>query len=94
MLVVGAGNSAADIAVDISRVASATAISMREGTYFIPKLMFGQPVDVVYAFWKGIIPKPVFQAIFKLTLRMAIGRWEDYGLQTPSEPAARRSIRR
>ncbi len=86
VLVVGAGNSAADIAVDISRVASTTAISMREGTYFIPKLMFGQPVDVVYAFWKGLIPKRVFQAIFKLTLRMAIGKWEDYGLQTPVGP--------
>ena len=86
VLVVGAGNSAADIAVDISRVASATAISMREGTYFIPKLMFGQPVDVVYAFWKGIIPKAVFQQIFRITLRMAIGRWEDYGLETPKSP--------
>ncbi len=84
VLVVGAGNSAADIAVDISRVATATAISMRHGTYFIPKLMFGQPVDVVYAFWKGIIPKRVFQQIFKLTLNMAIGKWEDYGLQTPT----------
>jgi cation diffusion facilitator CzcD-associated flavoprotein CzcO len=86
VLVVGAGNSAADIAVDISRVATATAISMRHGTYFIPKLMFGQPVDVVYAFWKGIIPKRVFQQIFKLTLNMAIGKWEDYGLQTPTSP--------
>jgi hypothetical protein len=83
VLVVGAGNSAADIAVDISRVASETAISMREGTYFIPKLMFGQPIDTVYAFWKRIIPKPVFQLIFKLSLRLAIGRWEDYGLQAP-----------
>jgi cation diffusion facilitator CzcD-associated flavoprotein CzcO len=86
VLVVGAGNSAADIAVDISRVASLTALSMREGTYFIPKLMFGQPVDVVYAFWKGIIPKPLFQSIFKLSLRLAIGKWEDYGLQTPTTP--------
>ena len=83
VLVVGAGNSAADIAVDISRLASETMISMREGTYFIPKLMFGQPIDTVYAFWKSIIPKVVFQAIFKLSLRLAIGRWEDYGLQAP-----------
>jgi cation diffusion facilitator CzcD-associated flavoprotein CzcO len=86
VLVVGAGNSAADIAVDISRVASETVISMREGTYFIPKLMFGQPIDTVYAFWKSIIPKPIFQAIFKLSLRLAIGRWEDYGLQAPVSP--------
>lgn len=86
VLIVGAGNSAADIAVDISRVADRAAISMREGTYFIPKLMFGQPIDTVYAFWKKLIPKPIFQSIFKLTLRMAIGRWEDYGLETPRSP--------
>jgi hypothetical protein len=84
VLVVGAGNSAADIAVDVSRLASATSLSMREGTYFIPKLMFGQPVDVVYAFWKGLIPKPLLQAVFKLTLRLAVGKWEDYGLQAPT----------
>jgi hypothetical protein len=56
---------------------------MREGTYFIPKLMFGAPIDQVYAFWKPILPKPIMQAVFKLALRLALGRWEDYGLQKP-----------
>jgi cation diffusion facilitator CzcD-associated flavoprotein CzcO len=39
VLVVGAGNSAADIAVDVARLAARAALSMREGTYFIPKRM-------------------------------------------------------
>jgi cation diffusion facilitator CzcD-associated flavoprotein CzcO len=86
VLVVGAGNSAADIAVDTARVSSQTALSMREGTYFIPKLMFGQPIDIVYAFWKSKIPKLLFQSALKLSLRLAIGKWEDYGLQTPAIP--------
>ena len=50
VLVVGAGNSAADIAVDVARFASRASLSMRDGTYFIPKRMFGRPVDIVYAF--------------------------------------------
>jgi cation diffusion facilitator CzcD-associated flavoprotein CzcO len=84
VLVVGAGNSAADIAVDVARVAARAVLSVREGTYFIPKLMFGTPVDIAYAFWKSKIPKPLLQSALKLWLRLAIGKWEDYGLQTPT----------
>ena len=84
VLVVGAGNSACDIAVDISRLAEETCISMREGTYIMPKLMFGYPIDEVYAFLKSKIPKPVFQRIMRYGLWLSIGRWENYGLQVPS----------
>jgi cation diffusion facilitator CzcD-associated flavoprotein CzcO len=84
VLVVGAGNSAADIAVDVARVASRAALSMREGTYFIPRRMFGQPIDVVHAFWRRGLPRPLLQSALKLWLRLAIGRWEAYGLQTPT----------
>jgi cation diffusion facilitator CzcD-associated flavoprotein CzcO len=84
VLVVGAGNSAADIAVDVARLAARTALSMREGTYVIPKLVFGRPIDIVYAFWRGKIPRPLFQSILKLWLRLTIGKWEDYGLRTPA----------
>jgi cation diffusion facilitator CzcD-associated flavoprotein CzcO len=85
VLVVGAGNSAADIAVDVARLASRTALSMREGTYFIPKRMFGRPIDRVYAFWGSRIPRPVLQSALKMWLRLAIGRWEDLGLQAPTK---------
>jgi cation diffusion facilitator CzcD-associated flavoprotein CzcO len=84
VLVVGGGNSAADIAVDVARLAARTALSMREGAYFIPKLMLGKPVDLVYAFWRSKLPTPLLQSALKLWLRLAIGRWEDYGLQTPT----------
>jgi Flavin-binding monooxygenase-like len=84
VLVVGAGNSAADIAVDVARVAARTALSMREGTYFIPKLMFGRPADIFYAFWGSKIPRPLLQPALKLWLRLTIGKWEDYGLRTPT----------
>jgi Flavin-binding monooxygenase-like len=84
VLVVGAGNSAADIAVDVARVTSRTALSMREGTWFVPKLMLGRPIDVVYGFWRSKLPTPLLQSALKLWLRFAIGRWEDYGLQTPT----------
>lgn len=82
VLVVGGGNSACDIAVDVSRVAKTAAISMREGYYIIPKLVFGKPVDVMYhrARW---IPKPLRQWLFERGVRLIVGRFERYGLQTP-----------
>lgn len=90
VLVVGTGNSAADIAVDIGRLAAHTALSVREGTYFFPKLVFGQPLDVVYEFWRGKIPQPLFQSMLKLWLRLTIGKLEDYGLQTPTHAPLRK----
>jgi cation diffusion facilitator CzcD-associated flavoprotein CzcO len=90
VLVVGAGNSGADIAVDVARVASRTAISMREATYVIPKLMFGKPADVVYEFWRGKVPMPLLRSALKLWLRLTIGRWEDYGLRAPAHAPMRK----
>jgi cation diffusion facilitator CzcD-associated flavoprotein CzcO len=84
VLVVGAGNSAADIAVDVASLASRAALSMREGTYFIPKRMFGRPIDVVHAFWSGRLPEPLLRSALKLWLRLVVGRWEDYGLPAPT----------
>jgi hypothetical protein len=84
VLVVGAGNSAADIAVDVARVAAHTTISMREGTYFVPKLVLGKPVDVAYSFWRRKLPEPLLRWALKSWLRLTVGRWDKYGLQTPA----------
>jgi hypothetical protein len=84
VLVVGAGNSAADIAVDVARVASHTALGMRGGAHVIPKLVFGRPVDVVYSFWRRRLPRPLLRAALRLWLRLTLGRWEEYGLPTPT----------
>jgi len=83
VLVVGAGNSAADIAVDLARVASRVALSMREGAYVVPKLVFGRPADVVYAFWRRWVPLRLLRSALRLWLRFAVGRWERYGLAAP-----------
>ncbi|MGH6771550.1 MAG: flavin-containing monooxygenase [Xanthobacteraceae bacterium] len=83
VLVVGAGNSACDIAVDISRVARTTCISMRRGTYFIPKLILGHPIDAFYAFMRHL-PKPIIPRLLRFLLWLYIGPWKQYGLATPS----------
>ena len=44
-MVVGAGNSAVDIAVDAAVAADRAVISTRRGYWFFPKLIGGVPLD-------------------------------------------------
>jgi hypothetical protein len=47
VLVVGAGNSGCDIAVESSQHAAQTFLSMRRGYHYLPKFFHGTPIDVV-----------------------------------------------
>ena len=82
-LVMGAGNSGCDIAVDVSRVARFTAISMRRGYHVIPKFVWwGIPADVVYARMQWI-PRPIRQRLIHLSLWLLVGPVTRYGLPRP-----------
>ncbi|RLP78119.1 NAD(P)/FAD-dependent oxidoreductase [Mycetocola tolaasinivorans] len=82
VLVVGAGNSGCDIACDAARSADRAVISMRRGYWFIPKHIFGMPVDV-FAEGGPHLPKRVEQAVFGRMLRLLVGKPERLGLQKP-----------
>jgi len=84
VLVVGGGNSACDIAVDISRVARTTCISMRHGVYIVPKLLFGQPTDRLVERVRSYLPKSLLQFALRTVLRMFVGSWKAYGLPQPT----------
>ena len=43
MLVVGAGNSGCDLAVDAAQAGRETYVSVRNGLVFQPKTLFGRP---------------------------------------------------
>jgi hypothetical protein len=82
VLVIGGGNSACDIASDVSRHASFTAISMRRGYYIIPKFVFGEPPDVVAARIKWI-PRSVRQPLLYASWWLTTGGNKKHGLQSP-----------
>jgi hypothetical protein len=46
VLVIGGGNSGADIAVECSRHAAATVHSTRRGYFVVPRFVFGRPADL------------------------------------------------
>jgi cation diffusion facilitator CzcD-associated flavoprotein CzcO len=84
VLVVGAGNSGCDIAVDASEHASRTFLSVRRGYHFIPKHALGRPIDQVGELsLKLRLPLSVRRALNELVLRAVVGRPEDYGLPRP-----------
>ena len=84
VLVVGAGNSGCDIAVDAARHADTVLISMRRGYYFVPKFVFGRPVDQVGQSTQSTrLPISLVRLGYRALLRVAFGSPTDYGLPKP-----------
>ncbi len=82
VLVIGGGNSACDCAVEVSRVADFTALSLRRGYWFLPKFMLGQPNDVLYARMLFLPPR-LRQPLMRMMLRLLVGPFARYGLPEP-----------
>lgn len=81
VLVVGCGNSGADIAVDAVRHARSVDLSVRRGYYFLPKFVKGRPIDTLGGMIK--LPRRLKQAVDALIIRLVIGKPSDYGLPDP-----------
>lgn len=82
VLVVGAGNSGCDLAVDVAQHRLEADIVIREGTYFQPKAYFGKPRQEV-EFLKQFAPDEV-DLISRLLAKVTIGEWSDYpGMPEP-----------
>ncbi|MEN2992974.1 MAG: NAD(P)-binding domain-containing protein [Bacteroidia bacterium] len=87
VLVVGAGNSGADIAVDAVRVARSVDMSLRRGYYILPKFaFFGLPTDELYRRLLAPLPKPLRRFFSYLTLRLIVGPLRRYGMPEPDHP--------
>jgi cation diffusion facilitator CzcD-associated flavoprotein CzcO len=82
VLVVGAGNSGCDIAVEaaLCKQIEQVAISMRRGYYFLPKTIAGIPVAEMEAPW---LPIALQKRILKLALALIVGPNSRYGLPRP-----------
>lgn len=82
VLIVGLGNSGADIACDAATNADATFVSVRRGYHLIPKHVFGIPTDE-FASRGPQLPMAVTRPIFTALLRMLVGDVTRYGLPKP-----------
>lgn len=82
VLVVGGGNSACDVAVEISRITENTQISMRKGYHIFPKFILGKPTDVAVAKIQWM-PGWLRQKVITMAIRILQGRYSKYHLKTP-----------
>ncbi|MEQ9695460.1 NAD(P)-binding domain-containing protein [Shimia sp. SDUM112013] len=81
VLVVGAGNSGCDIAVDAIHHATKTDLSMRRGYYFVPKYVFGKPADTLGGAVK--LPMWIKRPMDSLILKWFVGDPQKYGFPKP-----------
>lgn len=82
VLVIGAGNTGVDIACDAAYAADDAYISLRRGYHFVPKHVFGDPVDV-FASKSDWMPNWLGQRVLGGLLTWLNGDLTRLGLQKP-----------
>lgn len=84
VLVVGAGNSGCDIAVEAAQHAQSVLHSLRRGYHFLPKFLLGTPVDAggeLFHRWR--LPLWLQRWLTGSLVRVALGSPQRYGLPQP-----------
>jgi hypothetical protein len=85
VLVIGAGNSACDVAVESARVAGTVCLSIRSPQWFLPKFVFGKPTDV-FAVGTQWIPRKLKQRLMTWLMFLLQGSYKNYGLPENENP--------
>lgn len=88
VMVVGIGNSGAQIAVDVSHAAEQTFISTRRGVYILPHYICGLRFDKLFGFvewwWAHkLLPWPVLHWISSVYYGLFIAKNKSFGLPKP-----------
>jgi dimethylaniline monooxygenase (N-oxide forming) len=82
--IIGAGNSACDIAADICVTAERTIMVIRSGAVILPKLIFGMPVTRLYGILgRRYVPSVIPRAAMRLINRVVHGDLEKLGIKKP-----------
>jgi hypothetical protein len=88
VLVVGIGNSAVDIAVDVCKSARSTLLSTRRSAWIMPKYLMGIPVDRWSSFLGRKLKLPVrwTRALMGRLMFLAVGDQRRFGVPRPQHP--------
>ncbi|MFF3029202.1 flavin-containing monooxygenase [Microbacterium sp. NPDC057944] len=81
VLLIGAGNSGCDIAVDAVHHAASVDMSVRRGYYFVPRYLFGRPSDTLNQ--GHPLPARIKQAVDTRVLRAFTGDPVRFGFPKP-----------
>jgi cation diffusion facilitator CzcD-associated flavoprotein CzcO len=84
VVVVGAGNTGCDLAVEAAQRADVAWHSTRRAYWYAPKYALGRPADQVSDLIFALrLPTRATQWLFELTAKLVVGRYERFGLPTP-----------
>ncbi len=81
VLIIGAGNSGCDIAVDAVHHAASVDMSVRRGYYFVPRYLFGRPADTLNQ--GRPLPPRIKQFVDTRVLRAFTGDPVSFGFPQP-----------
>ena len=83
VLVVGIGNSACDIVVDLCRIADHVTLSTRSSAWVLPKYILGRPLDQWTSNTMEYLPVWVRRRLFQALVWLAVGNQASYGVPKP-----------
>jgi cation diffusion facilitator CzcD-associated flavoprotein CzcO len=84
VLVVGAGNTGCDLAVEAAQNAEHCFHSTRRGYWYAQKYLLGKPADQVYDLMLSLrLPKRVLQSLLERTIRTVTGDVTRIGMKAP-----------
>ncbi|MDX1907789.1 MAG: NAD(P)-binding domain-containing protein [Bacteroidia bacterium] len=87
VLILGLGNSAADIACEAARLHTGkVVISTRSGAYITPNWLLGMPFDSLASPFTAMLPLPLKRLLLYASLYLARGAQTSYGVPVPKRP--------
>lgn len=85
VLVVGTGNSAMDIATELTEHAAAVLLSARRGVWVLPKYLLGRPSDQLNGALAALLPWKLRQTVSQSVLRLAGPKAQGPSLPPPAQ---------
>jgi dimethylaniline monooxygenase (N-oxide forming) len=86
IVVVGVGNTGADIASELSWHANSVTLSTRSGAHVLPRFVFGRSLDSFSTRLSSQLPLSVQRATYRALLYAARGSQASYGFPSPEAP--------
>jgi hypothetical protein len=85
VLVIGMGNTGAEIALDLAEGGARPTISLRNGVHIVPRELFGLPIQVVAMLATKMLPLKANDLIFPPILDLVLGNLAKFGIRRPQQ---------
>ncbi len=85
VLVIGMGNTGAEIALDLAENRAQPTISLRNGVHIVPRELFGVPIQLVAMLASKSLPPGANDTIFPPILDLTLGNLAKFGIKRPPQ---------